>query len=84
MKSIPPGFVVVGEEVTRFAASRAEFSRRLLHLADGLDCIWLVNGAGKYLQTIDHDFLQKHFEVASKCRERNVYGRNRAKLLPIP
>jgi hypothetical protein len=50
---------------------------------DGLDCIWLVNGAGKYLQTIDHDFLQKHFEVESKLREGGVYGRNRAKLLPM-
>jgi hypothetical protein len=51
---------------------------------DGLDCIWLVNDAGKYLQTIDRDFLQKHFEVESKCKERSVYGRNRAQLLPTP
>jgi hypothetical protein len=51
---------------------------------DGLDCIWLVNDAGKYLQAIDHDLLQQHFEVASKCKGRSVYGRNRAKLLPIP
>jgi hypothetical protein len=51
---------------------------------DGLDCVWLVNDAGKYLHTIDHDFLQKHFEVESKCQERSVYRPNRAKLLPIP
>ena len=50
---------------------------------DGSDCSWRVNDAGKYLQTIDHDFLQKHFEVASKCREGGVYARNRAKLLPM-
>jgi len=39
---------------------------------DGSDCIWRVNDAGKYLQTIDHDLLQKHFEVESKCREGRV------------
>ena len=51
---------------------------------DGLDCVWLVSDAGKYPQTIGHDLLQKHFEVESKCQERSVYGRNGAKLLPIP
>ena len=49
---------------------------------DGLDCI-VVNDAGRCLPAIE-DFLQKHFAVASKCKERSVYGRNRAKLLAIP
>ena len=44
---------------------------------DGLDCIWLVNDEGKYEQTIDHDFLQKHFGIESLSKERSLYGRNR-------
>jgi hypothetical protein len=47
---------------------------------DGLDCIWLVNDEGKYEQTIDHDFLQKYFEVETVSKERSLYGRNRPQL----
>ena len=48
---------------------------------DGLDCIWLVNEKGKYEQTIDYDFLEKHFETIAK--ERSLYGKNRAQLVPV-
>jgi hypothetical protein len=50
---------------------------------DGLDCIWLVNEEGEYEQTIDHDFLQKHFEIESISKERSLYGRNRPKFKPV-
>ncbi len=50
---------------------------------DGLDCIWLVNEEGQYEQTIDHDSLQKHFEVEEVSKERSLYGRNRPKLEPM-
>jgi hypothetical protein len=50
---------------------------------DRFDRIRVVNDAGKYLQTMDHRFLRKHFAVESKCREASVYGRNRAKLLAM-
>ncbi len=47
---------------------------------DGLDCIWLVNDEGKYEQTIDHEFLQKYFEIESISRERSLYGRSRPRI----
>jgi hypothetical protein len=50
---------------------------------DGLDCIWLVNEEGKYEQTIDHEFLLKHFEIESVARERSLYGKGRPALGPI-
>jgi hypothetical protein len=50
---------------------------------DGLDCIWLVDDAGNYSWTIDHDFLDKHFEVVERSKERSLYGRVRPKLKPI-
>ena len=47
---------------------------------DGLDCIWLVNDAGKYEQTIDHEFLEKYFEIESISKERSLYGRKRPRI----
>ena len=81
---IPPCSVVVVKKSRGSLRRGQSFRAGYYSWRDGLDCIWLVNDAGKYLQTIDHDFLQKHFEVESKCKERSVYGRNRAKLLTIP
>jgi hypothetical protein len=82
--AIPPCSVVVVNKSRGSLCRGQSFRAGYYSWRDGLDCIWLVNDAGKYLQTIDHDFLQKHFEVASKCTERSVCGRNGAKLLPIP
>jgi hypothetical protein len=42
---------------------------------DGLDCIWLVDETGHYEQTIDHECLNKFFEVQSLGKERSLYGR---------
>lgn len=50
---------------------------------DGFDCIWLVNEQGKYEQTVDHEFLYKHFEITALSNERSLYGRNRPKLKAI-
>jgi hypothetical protein len=50
---------------------------------DGLDCIWLVNDGGKYEQTVDHDFLYRHFDVIQFADHENWYGRRRKKIPPI-
>ncbi len=50
---------------------------------DGLDCIWLVNEKGKYQQTIDHDLLQKYFEIETISKERSLYGKNRPPFEPM-
>ena len=44
---------------------------------DGLDCIWLVDEGGNYDQTIDHECLNKFFEIRSIAKERSLYGRGR-------
>jgi hypothetical protein len=41
---------------------------------DGLDCIWLVDKTGSYRQTIDHEFLNRFFEIQSVAKERSLYG----------
>jgi len=53
---------------------------------DGLDCIWLVDEAGQYCETLDHDYLDKFFEIRSISKERSLYGRGRppfASLKPV-
>lgn len=50
---------------------------------DGLDCIWLVNKEGKYEQTVDHEFLNKCFQVDIVSKERSLYGHNRPQFEPI-
>ena len=49
---------------------------------DGLDCIWLVNSDGVYEQTLDHDFLFKHYEIVMLSDESSLYGVRRPKLPP--
>lgn len=54
------------------------YSRR-----DGLDCIWLVNDQGPYEQTVEHEFLYRHFDVIQFADHNNWYGRRRPKIPPI-
>jgi hypothetical protein len=50
---------------------------------DGLDCIWLVDETGSYDQTIDHECLDKFFEIRSVAKERSLYGRGRPQFPPL-
>lgn len=54
------------------------YSRR-----DGLDCIWLVNEAGEYQETVDHDYLSKYFDVVQTSDEKNLYGAKRPQIGPV-
>jgi len=50
---------------------------------DGLDCIWLVDEKGEYSQTIDHESLNRFFDIQYIAKERSLYGRGRPKFRPI-
>jgi len=50
---------------------------------DGLDCIWLVNEAGEYQETVDHDYLSKYFDVIQTSDERSLYGEKRPQIGPV-
>jgi hypothetical protein len=50
---------------------------------DGLDCIWLVNDAGEYQETLDHDYLFKYFDVIQTSDEKNMYGDKRPTIGPV-
>jgi len=47
---------------------------------DGLDCIWLVNDAGEYEQTTDHEALSKYFKIIKRSKEKDLFGTNRRRL----
>ena len=73
---IPPGSVVrVKKSWSKNAGRR--FRIGYYSQIDGLNCIWLVNDEGKYEQTIDHEFLDRHFEIETLSKERSLYGKTR-------
>lgn len=47
---------------------------------DGLDVIWLVDRNGLYDWTIDHEFLEKNFDIIKVSYETALYGRGKPRL----
>ena len=47
---------------------------------DGLNCIWLVNEAGEYEQTTDHESLLAHFVIDKMSDVTDLYGDESPKL----
>ena len=83
---IPPCSVVcVRRDISKPWASKAGriFGVGYYSKMDGLDCIWLVDETGSYDQTIDHECLNKFFEVQSLGKERSLYGRGRPQFSPM-
>jgi hypothetical protein len=50
---------------------------------DRLDCIWLVDEKGECSQTIDHESLNRFFDIRSIAKERSLYGRGRPQFPPM-
>lgn len=46
----------------------------------GPGIVELVNAAGEYKWTADHEFIERYFELIELSDERSLYGRNRPKL----
>lgn len=49
---------------------------------DGLNCVWLVNSAGKYEQTTDQKSIEQDFQVLNLSDETDFYGAEREMLQP--
>jgi len=50
---------------------------------DGTDCVWLVNDAGEYEQTVDQGRLNDFFDLVRRSNERSLFGRNRPPIPPL-
>jgi hypothetical protein len=51
--------------------------------SDGLECIWLVNDAGKYEQTVDRHAIVKYFEIERLGKTKDYFGVNRPPIAAI-
>ena len=49
---------------------------------DGLDCVWLVDDGGTYLQTADQEMIKTHFEVLELSDETDLFGDDRPVIGP--
>ena len=50
---------------------------------DGLDCVWLVDDDGQYLETVDQEMIRTHFEVLQCSDESDLYGVDRPVIGPL-
>ena len=50
---------------------------------DGTNVIWLVYPDGRYNETPDHRFLNRHFNVVVPSPETDVFGMDRPKIEPL-
>jgi hypothetical protein len=50
---------------------------------DGTDCVWLVNDAGQYEQTVDQKQLRDYFVIIERSKERALYGTTRPPIPPL-
>ena len=85
---IPPRLVTLEPRsrratLRRPARSGMQFRIGYYGRTDGLDCIWLVNEAGEYEQTTDHDDLRRHYVVDEVSDETDLYGDDRPVLGPL-
>lgn len=87
-RPIPPLSVVRLKKLWPHARSKGHEIGQTLRVGyysrqDGLDCIWLVNDEAEYFWTMDHDFLEEHFEIQNRSTETSFYGASRPKMKPI-
>ena len=86
---IPPRSVVRLTHIDpRLKGMKEHFGRRFrigyYACRDGLDVIWLVNEKGVYEQTIDHDFLMKHYTIERLSKETDFRGVHKRRLGRLP
>ena len=83
---IPPCSIVAVKDVPRSPWAKKigrVFRIGYYSRTDRLDCIWLVDETGQYRETLDHDYLNKFFEIRSISKERSLYGRGRPPFPPL-
>jgi hypothetical protein len=81
-KVIPPKSIV---RLVRADSKTPEFANHIgerfrvgyYSRQDGLNCIWLVDKSGNYVQTIDRVTLLNYFELDEISDEQDYYGVDR-------
>ena len=85
---IPPLSVVKLVRVTANEPAWGDHAGRIFRIGyynpqDGLNCVWLVNEAGEYSETVDQEMIRTHFDVLEISGETDVFGVNRVPISPL-
>lgn len=88
MKQISNDNVIPPRSVVRLKDSKGWLGDRVLRVGyyskqDGLNCVWLVNEAGQYEQTVDQKMIAIKFEVLLRSDETDLHGEDQKILGPI-
>lgn len=85
LKTIPPRSIVKLKKLWPHARKQGHEIGELWRIGyyspqDGLDVVWLVDSAGNYDWTVDHEWLYSKFEVVQYSDEDDLFGENREPL----
>jgi hypothetical protein len=84
---IPPLSVVQVIKVTASEPDWAGYEGRIFRIGyysknDGLDCVWLVDDGGNYVETVDQEMIRSHFDVLELSAEIDLFGVDRPVITP--
>jgi hypothetical protein len=79
---IPPLSVVQVIRVTKEEPAWSGYAERIFRIGyyskqDGLDCVWLVDDQGEYIETVDQEMIKTHFKVLELSNETDFFGVDR-------
>ena len=65
---VPPLTVVQVTNVTANESNWKDYEGRVFRIGyyrkdDGLDCVWLVDDEGVYLEAVDQEMIRTHFKI---------------------
>lgn len=75
---IPPLSLVRVVKVTSNEPDWTGYEGRVFRIGyyrrnDGLDCVWLVDDDGQYLEAIDQAMIRTHFEMLQRSDESDLH-----------
>jgi homotetrameric cytidine deaminase len=84
---IPPLSVVQALRASAQEPEWKEYEGRIFrigyyHPEDGLNCVWLVDDAGKYEKSVDQETIRTHFKILHVSPETDLLGTNRPAIGP--
>jgi hypothetical protein len=84
---IPPLLIVRITKVTARQSGWTDHMGRVFRIGyygknDGLDCVWLVDDAGEYVEAVDQKMIRTHFEIVQLSEESDFFGEDRPVIGP--
>jgi hypothetical protein len=85
---VPPLSLVKVIKVTNEEPDWCGYEGRVFRIGyysrnDGLDCVWLVDDEGQYLEAVDQEMIRTHFEILQRSDESDLFGVDRPVIGPM-